>query len=123
MNQAQEMLQAMAEKFSATANVKQVFGEPIERGGRTIVPVARVKYRLGAGWGGGEQEGATFDRPLAGGGGGGGGVVKAKAAGVLEITDSGTRFIRFIDPADIAKACVGGLLTLLLVRRLLRRRS
>jgi len=123
VNQAQEMLQALAEKFSATANVVQVFGEPIERGGRTIIPVARVKYRLGAGWGGGEQEGATFDRPLAGGGGGGGGVVRAKAAGALEITDSGVRFIRIVDPAEIVKACVGGLISLAIVRRLLRRRS
>lgn len=122
MNHAQEILQSMAERFAATANVKQVFGEPIERGGRTIVPVARVKYRLGAGWGGGEQEGATVDRPLAAGGGGGGGVVKAKAAGALEITDSGVRFIRFFDAGDIAKACVGGVLAILVVRRLTRRR-
>ena len=58
MNQAQEILQSMAERFATTANVKQVFGEPIERGGRTvIVPVARVQYRLGAGYGGGEQDG------------------------------------------------------------------
>jgi uncharacterized spore protein YtfJ len=121
MNHAQEILQSMAERFAATASVKQVFGEPIERGGRTIVPVARVKYRLGGGWGGGEQEGATSDRPLAAGGGGGGGVVKANAVGVLEITDAGTRFIRIVDPADIVKACVGGLVAILIVRRLTRR--
>ncbi len=88
MNHAQEILQSMAERFASTASVKQVFGEPIERGGRTIVPVARVKYRLGAGYGGGEQEGAAVDRPLAAGGGGGGGVVKAKAVGALEITQA-----------------------------------
>jgi uncharacterized spore protein YtfJ len=120
MNQAQEILQAMAERFAVTANVKQVFGEPIERGGRTIVPVARVQYRLGGGYGGGEQEGAEVDRPLAAGGGGGGGMVKASPAGVLEITDTGTRFIRFVAPGDIVKACVGGLIAILILRRLTR---
>ena len=42
MNQAQEILQSMAERFATTASVKQVFGEPIERGNKTIIPVARV---------------------------------------------------------------------------------
>ena len=110
----------MAERFATTANVKQVFGEPIERGGRTVIPVARVQYRLGAGYGGGEQEQATRERPLAAGGGGGGGIVKASPAGALEITEAGTRFIRFIDPADMVKACVGRLIAILILRRLAR---
>ncbi len=120
MNQAQEILQSKAERFAATANVKQIFGEPIERSGKTIVPVAQVQYRLGGGYGGGEQEQDTRERPLAAGGGGGGGIVKAKPAGALEITDAGTRFIRFIDPMDMVKACVGGLIAVLILRRLLR---
>lgn len=122
MNQVQEILQSIAERFATSASVKQVFGEPIERNGRTIIPVARVQYGFGGGYGGGEQEGAEVNRPLAGGGGGGGGGVKAKPAGVLEITDAGTRFIRFVDPAEIVKACVGGLMAILIVRRLTRRR-
>ncbi len=120
MNQVKEILQSIAERFATAASVKQVFGEPIERNGRTIIPVARVQYGFGGGYGGGEQEGTEVGRPLAAGGGGGGGGVKAKPAGVLEITDSSTRFIRFVDPADIVKACVGGMLAILLLRRLLR---
>ena len=123
MNQAQEILQSIAERFAATATVKQVFGDPIERGGRTVVPVARVQYRLGGGWGGSRQGGAAEDKPLAAGGGGGGGVVAARPVGALEITDAGTRFIHFVDPGDIAKACVGGLLAILVVRRLTRKRG
>ena len=122
MNQIQEILQSVAERVSTTASVKQVFGEPIERAGRTIVPVARVQYGFGGGYGGGEKEGVDAGRPLAGGGGGGGGGVKASPAGVLEITDAGTRFIRFVDPGDVIKACVGGLVAIFVVRRLLRRR-
>ncbi|MFZ0704385.1 MAG: spore germination protein GerW family protein [Candidatus Korobacteraceae bacterium] len=120
MNQAQEILQSMAERLATSASVKQVFGEPVERGGRTVIPVARVQYRLGGGYGGGEQEGGAVNRPLAAGGGGGGGMVKAKPAGALEITDAGVRFIRFIDPVDMVKACVGGLVAVMLLRRLMR---
>ena len=122
MNQVQEILQSIAERVAGTASVKQMFGEPVERGGRTIIPVARVQYGFGGGYGGGEQQGTEVNRPLAGGGGGGGGGVKASPAGVLEITDAGTRFIRFVDPVDVVKACVGGLIVLMIVRRLTRRR-
>jgi uncharacterized spore protein YtfJ len=122
MNHAQEILQSLAERFSATANVKQVFGEPIEQGGRTVIPVARVHYRLGAGGGSGETKNDSPQGPRSGGGGGGGGLVTARPAGALEISDSGTRFIHFLDPAEIIKACVGGLIAVLVVRRLTRRR-
>jgi uncharacterized spore protein YtfJ len=121
MNHAQEILQSMAERFAGTASVKQVFGEPIQREGRTVVPVACVHYRLGGGWGGGEvTENSSAPPRRGGGGGGGGGLVKASPVGALEITDAGTRFIRFLDPADIVKACVGGWLAILLLRRLMR---
>ena len=123
MNQVKEILQSIAERVATAASVKQVFGEPIERGGKIIIPVARVKYGFGAGYGGGEQEYGEANRPLAGGGGGGGGGVKAKAVGALEITDESTRFIRFIDPVDIVKVCVGGLVALMVVRRLTTRRD
>ena len=57
MNQAQEILQSLSEKFAGTASVKQVYGEPIQAGGRTVVPVARVQYFLGGGGGSGEHKG------------------------------------------------------------------
>jgi uncharacterized spore protein YtfJ len=123
VNQAQEILQSMSERFAAGANVKQVFGEPIVSGGKTVIPVARMRYFLGGGWGGGEHKGEHVERPLSGGGGGGGGAVTASPVGALEITDAGVRFIRFYDPAQIAKVCLGGMVALLLVSRLFRRRG
>lgn len=123
MNEAQEILQSLGERFATSANVKQVFGEPIERGGRTVVPVARVQYRIGGGWGGGKHEGEDVNHPLAGGGGGGGGIVKASPAGAIEITDSGTRFIPFVSPVDVIRACVRGLVAVLVIRRLTRKRG
>ena len=122
MSHAKEILQSLSERFAGSANVKQVFGEPIQAGGRTIVPVARVQYYLGGGWGGGEQEGVSADHPLAAGGGGGGGWVKASPEGALEITDTGVRFVRFFDGAQVAKLCLGGVTALLILSRLLSRR-
>ena len=91
MNNAQEILQTLTEHFAATANVKQLFGEPIETQGKTIVPVARVMYHVGAGWGG-----RKLEAPEGGmGGGGGGGAVVALPVGVLEVTPEGIRFERF----------------------------
>jgi uncharacterized spore protein YtfJ len=122
MNEAQEILQALSERFAGSANVKQVFGEPIAANGKTIVPVARVRYFLGGGWGSGEQKGVVNERPLAGGGGGGGGAVIATPAGALEISDTSVRFIRFFDRVEIAKLCLAGAGLMLLARGLLRRR-
>jgi uncharacterized spore protein YtfJ len=122
MNQAQEMLQSLSDRLAGSASVKQVYGEPIVVGAKTVVPVARVKYGLGSGWGGGEQEGYDAGRPLSGGGGGGGGGVKAVPVGALEITETSVRFIHFFDPAEIAKLCLAGG-ALMLLASLLRRRS
>ncbi len=123
MSQAQEMLQTLSERLAATANVRQVFGEPVQANGRTIIPVARIHYRLGAGAGSGETKDDSQSGSRSGGGGGGGGLVIARPIGALEITDAGTRFIHFADLAEIIKASVGGLLALLLLRRLMRKRS
>jgi uncharacterized spore protein YtfJ len=91
MNHAQEILQTLTEHFATTANVKQVFGDPIETQGKTIVPVARVMYHVGSGWGGRRLEAAEGGM----GGGGGGGAVIALPVGVLEVTPEGVRFERF----------------------------
>lgn len=67
------------------AGTKIIFGEPVTVEGKTILPVGRVRYGFGGGSGrkgNGEQHG----------GGGGGGLV-AKPVGVVEITQSETRFI------------------------------
>jgi uncharacterized spore protein YtfJ len=91
MNHAQEILQTLTEHFATTANVKQVFGDPIETQGKTIVPVARVMYHVGSGWGGRRLEATEGGM----GGGGGGGAVIALPVGVLEVTPERVHFERF----------------------------
>src|SRR5271157_113569 len=59
-----EMLATLVDRFAVTAKVQNVFGEPIEAHGKTIIPVARVSYRLGAG-GGRERKGQIPLKPRA----------------------------------------------------------
>jgi len=113
-----EMLQTMVDRFAVTARAQNVFGEPIEAQGKTIVPVARVSYRLGAGGGRRDDKGDS----AVGGGGGGGGVVHAVPAGVVEITEAGARFVRFFDPQMAAGLVAGGIVLGLLIRRLFGRK-
>jgi uncharacterized spore protein YtfJ len=83
--------------------VQAVFGEPIQRGDLTVVPVAKVRWAFGGGAGTGPAE------TEASGSGAGGGVM-ADPAGYLEIRGDEARF-RPIGPAFPSPALViaGGL--------------
>lgn len=99
-------IESIVERLQRSANVRSVFGDPIERGDKTVVPVARVAFGFGGGYGsGGESAGrggksagrggseaSRTDEPRGGGGGGG---AAAAPVGALEITDDGTQFVRF----------------------------
>ncbi|HEY2904502.1 MAG TPA: spore germination protein GerW family protein [Vicinamibacterales bacterium] len=113
---ATDLLQKIGETLGATATVKSVFGEPIHAHGKTVVPVAKIAYGFGGGSGTGKG-GPHADREGEGGGGGGG--VRAFPAGALEITDSSTRFVPFIDLKWVAGAFTAGIIVsgLILTRR------
>jgi len=118
-----EMLATLGDHFATVAKVQNVFGEPVEAHGKTIIPVARVSYRLGAGAGeGGETPSDPSAAKKGGGGGGGGGVVQAVPVGVLEVTEAGARFVRFFDPQMATGLIAGGAMLGLLLRRWLRRK-
>jgi uncharacterized spore protein YtfJ len=105
MGHAQELLQIIGERIGAQGGVERVFGQPITVDGRTLVPVARVRFGFGAGSGGhrrGEDTGAETD------GGGGGGGLQATPVGVLEVTATNTRFIRFNRWEPLAMAVAAG---------------
>jgi uncharacterized spore protein YtfJ len=102
---ATDVLQKIGETLGSTATVKSVFGEPIHTNGKTVVPVAKIAYGFGGGFGTGKNS-PQADHQGEGGGGGGG--LRAVPAGALEITDHGTRFVPFIDPAWIAAAFAAG---------------
>jgi uncharacterized spore protein YtfJ len=113
---ATDLLQKIGETLGSTATVKSVFGEAIHVNGKTVVPVAKIAYGFGGGFGTGKG-GPLADRQGEGGGGGGG--VRAFPAGVLEITDNRTRFVPFIDLTWLGAAFTAGVVLsgLILTRR------
>jgi uncharacterized spore protein YtfJ len=102
---ATDLLQKIGETLGSTATVRSVFGEPIHTNGKTVVPVAKVSYAFGGGAGAGKNS-AHAERQ--GEGGGGGGAVRALPAGVLEITDTATRFVPYTDSTWIVAAFTAG---------------
>jgi uncharacterized spore protein YtfJ len=106
-----EMLQTLSERAGATATVKNVYGDPITVGNRTVVPAARIRYGFGSG--GGDKGGTE------GHGGGGGMGVIANPCGALEITPEGARFVEFHPNRTIAAALAAGFLLGALTARLI----
>ena len=119
---ASDLLESISEKLGSTATVKTVYGDPIQANGKIVVPVAKIAYGFGGGFGSGHgkyrsdhetgtpegtnETDATQARHGEGGGGGGG--VRAFPAGALEITDSGTRFVPYTDLRPLAVAFAAG---------------
>lgn len=56
----------VTERLQDSANARTVFGDPVERDGRTVIPVARVAYGFGGGFG--DQQGGAESSEGKGGG-------------------------------------------------------
>jgi uncharacterized spore protein YtfJ len=78
-------LEEVFKSIIAHAGARTVYGEPVSVDGKTVLPVATVRYGFGGSSGG---KGNNWQH----GGGGGGGLI-AKPLGVIEITQLQTRFI------------------------------
>ena len=119
-NPADAFLERLAELVGAKATVRAVFGEPIQRGDMTVVPVARVRW--GFGGGGGRSEAAP-EAPASGSGGGGG--VAADPVGYLEVGPAGATFKPISDvrpsPAFLLAAGVTAAIVIRALARLLGR--
>jgi uncharacterized spore protein YtfJ len=92
----QQSIRGILDSAFAKGDVRRVYGEPVVRNGRTIVPVADVGSAFGFGSGSGGDPGKEGE------GGGGGGKVTGKPIGYLEITDDGTCFKPVYDATKIA---------------------
>src|SRR2546421_1734945 len=109
-----DMVTQVREAISRTMSVHAVFGEPIERDGVTIIPVAQVGG-FGGGRGGGDK-----DENSGGGGGFGAG---SRPLGVFVVKGEDVRW----QPAvNVNRAILGGQVVavalLLVLRSVLRRR-
>ena len=111
------LLQSLKESVLSQANVKTIYGEPIETQGKTIIPVAKIVYGYGAGAG----TGGVGDTSAKGEGGGGGGGVRAVPVGVIEVSDQPTRFVPISDRKKLTGAVLLGLALGMLMGRGRRR--
>lgn len=108
----QNFIEGIGRDLGINASVNNVYGAPIHSGEKTIIPVARIAYGFGGGFGHGikdrtpvaESDFFVEEQPSKGEGAGGGGGIYAKPKGVYEITPNATRFI----PANSAKVLVAG---------------
>jgi uncharacterized spore protein YtfJ len=109
----------IAELLERSLSIRHVYGEPVQRGDTTVIPVATVAYGFGAGGGRGPGRGGTHvadestsleaSRTDVAGSGGGGGVLLTPV-GVLEIGPHGTRFVHVHPLAPLLGAAGLGLL-------------
>jgi uncharacterized spore protein YtfJ len=110
---ADELLQRIGQTVGDKANVSTVFGDPVERAGITVIPVAKARFGFGGGGGGGARGGQEGS----GGGGGGGAVVSP--VGYIEVREGTAQFKRISSAADLVALVAAAALTALAVKRLL----
>ena len=119
----QNIFKTISERLQHAATVKTVYGDPVVAEGKTIIPVARVRFGFGAGFGESDASlAAASDDAAAGKGGGGGGGVEVRPVGFIEITPGETRFVSIEGRGTAARLTFFGLLAgFLLLRRRLKR--
>lgn len=100
-------VQQLAEKLGGAANATRIYGEPVERDGVTVIPVAKAMYGFGGGAGtkAGEE------------GSGGGGGMALTPMGYIEIKEGSTKFRSIRDPQTLVKLfAISGVFVLLTAR-------
>jgi uncharacterized spore protein YtfJ len=86
------------------ASVSAVYGEPVQVGERTIIPVADIKCVFGLGYGEGPAGDDEDEETASGQGGGTGGGVAARPVAVIEGSDAGVQIKSVTDEGKIALA-------------------
>jgi uncharacterized spore protein YtfJ len=106
-NSAANFIGGMAEKLGAAARAATIFGDPVERDGITVIPVAKARWGFGGGAGSRKEED----------GAGGGGGAQVIPVGFIELKNGAAEF-RPIRAVSLPWMIAGGLATLLLLRRI-----
>lgn len=115
---AEGFIGTMAEKLGAVARAATVFGDPVERDGVTVIPVAKARWGFGGGGGQRKDEGSEGKQEDGAGGGGG---VQVTPVGFIEIKKDEARF-RPIRTVSLSWMVMGGLVSLFLLRERMKRR-
>ena len=109
---ADRFIGTMAEKLGAVARAATIYGEPIERDGITVIPVAKARWGFGGG------AGRRKDEDGAGGGGG----VTVTPVGFIEVKNEQALF-RPIRTAPLPMMIIAGGVGLTLLLRLMLKRG
>ena len=115
---ADRFIGTMAEKLGAVARAATVFGEPVERGGVTVIPVAKARWGFGGGAGQRRDEGVGGKQEDGAGGGGG---VHVTPVGFIEIKNNEANFRR-IRTSSLPWIVMGSIFSLFLLRATSKRR-
>jgi uncharacterized spore protein YtfJ len=107
-----ELLERIGETVGQRAQASTIFGEPVEREGVTVIPVAKARFGFGGGGGSGSHEGEE------GSGGGGGGGAAVSPIGYIEVRDRGAEFKRISSPIDLLALVAASSLAALALKRL-----
>lgn len=108
----------IAALLERSLSIRHVYGEPVQHGDTTVIPVAKVAYGFGAGGGQGrprrpaastDSSGPAAANTPSGEGGGGGGGVRMTPVGALEVGPHGTRFVQFQPLVPLLGAGAAGL--------------
>ena len=108
---AAELLERVADRIGLHAGAQAVFGEPVERDGVTVIPVAQMIIGAGAGAGSSADEEA---------GAGAGGGALTRPLGYIEVGDRGAVFQRIRQPWENAGLIVSIAFALLLLAKAVR---
>jgi len=102
---AANFIGGLAEKLGATTQAATIFGDPVERDGVTVIPVAKARWGFGGGVGSSKEED----------GAGGGGGAQVTPVGFIELKNGAAEF-RPIRNISLPWVIAGGLAALLLLR-------
>jgi len=102
------LLASLAERIGANAGVDAVFGEPVEKDGRTVITVAQSMWGSGAGSGMSEDDGM---------GSGGGGGAATRPVGYIEISSQGAQFVPLQRPWQDTRLIIAWAFAIWLVSR------
>ena len=106
---AETFIGGLAERLGAAARTTTIFGDPVERDGLTVIPVAKARWGFGGGIGHRNDDE----------GGGGGGGMQVIPVGFIELKNGAAEF-RPIRTVSFNWMIAGGVAALFLLRKTLR---
>lgn len=106
------LMASLVDRIGARAGVSAVFGEPVEKDGRTVITVAQSMWGSGAGSGMSEESGY---------GSGGGGGAATRPLGYIEISGSGAQYVPLQRPWQDARLIIAWAIAIWLLSRALNR--